>query len=209
MAYIYKIRNQINGKVYIGKTLENIEERWKQHIKNAAKIENQHRPLYRAINKYGIENFTIEQVEECDYTIVNEREQYWINFYQSYIGFKPSFGYNATLGGDGCQYIDYSTVINIYIQNHNMTQTGKLLGIRRDTVSKILKDSSIKIISPTASKKVLQYDLEGNLIQEYSSLSLAAKSINKFSSGAISHISDVCKGKRKTAYGYIWKYVEQ
>lgn len=202
MAYIYKIVNQINNKVYIGKTLESIEARWRQHIKNASKAEESNRPLYRAMNKYGIENFTIEPIEECNYAIVNEREQYWIKYFQSYIGFKPSFGYNATLGGDGCQYIDYNNVINIYLQNHNMTETGKILGIRRDTVSKILKDNKIKIISQTASKSVSQYDLQGNFIQQFESLSAAARSLNV----ASTHIAEVCKGKRKTAYGYIWKY---
>ena len=46
MAYIYKITNQINGKVYIGKTLSSIEERWKEHCKDYKREYCEKRPLY-------------------------------------------------------------------------------------------------------------------------------------------------------------------
>lgn len=76
MAYIYKITNTINNKLYIGKTVNTIEKRFNQH-KNESKTErSKKRPLYRAINKYGIENFEIEIIEECNYDILNEREIY-------------------------------------------------------------------------------------------------------------------------------------
>lgn len=54
------------------------------------------RPLYKAIAKYGMENFSIETIEEVEDDFLGEREIYWINYYNSY-----SKGYNATLGGDG------------------------------------------------------------------------------------------------------------
>ena len=93
--YIYKIVNTINNKVYIGKTYD-IGKRFNTHIKNAKNKLN--RRLYDAINKYGIENFIIEKVEECDESNVNNREIYWINFYNST---NKNFGYNMTRGGDG------------------------------------------------------------------------------------------------------------
>ena len=82
MGYIYKITNQINNKMYIGKTTKSIEERWKAHQKKA--LEHSNRYLYDAMNHYGIENFTIEQVEKCDNSILNEREIYWIKYYNTY-----------------------------------------------------------------------------------------------------------------------------
>lgn len=99
MGYIYKITNQINNKMYIGKTTKSIEERWQEHQKKA--LQHPNRYLYDAMNHYGIENFTIEQVEECDNAILDEREIYWIKYYNTYYLAKNSCGYNMTLGGEG------------------------------------------------------------------------------------------------------------
>ena len=63
MPYIYKITNNINGKVYIGKTNYTIEKRWKEHCHDYKKLSFQKRPLYRAMAKYGPENFSIEEIE--------------------------------------------------------------------------------------------------------------------------------------------------
>lgn len=65
MAFIYKITNLINGKSYIGKTSFSIKKRFKEHQRDAFRDRNEKRPLYSAMRKYGIENFTVEQVEEC------------------------------------------------------------------------------------------------------------------------------------------------
>ena len=59
MPYIYKITNDINNKIYIGKTLHAIEHRFKEHCKDSKKRQNEKRPLYSAMNKYGIEHFHI------------------------------------------------------------------------------------------------------------------------------------------------------
>jgi len=50
--------------------------------------------IKRAIHKYGKENFIIEEIEKCNQELLNEREKYWISFYNSYEN-----GYNSTLGG--------------------------------------------------------------------------------------------------------------
>lgn len=55
MAFIYKITNLVNGKVYIGKTEETIEKRFRQHLSESNKDRCKNRPLYRAIRKYGKE----------------------------------------------------------------------------------------------------------------------------------------------------------
>lgn len=58
------------------------------------------------MRKYGIENFSIEELEKCSADVVNDREIYWINYYDTYHN-----GYNATLGGDGRPFVDYNLVI--------------------------------------------------------------------------------------------------
>ena len=96
MGYIYKITNQINQKIYIGLTRDSIENRWESHKKKASQYPNRY--LYDAMNHYGYDNFTIEQIEECNDDILDEREIYWIAFFNST---DPSIGYNLTTGGGG------------------------------------------------------------------------------------------------------------
>lgn len=91
---IYKITNKINGKCYIGQS-NDINRRWQQELSPNAKL-NPH--LARAFEKYGTYNFEFEIIEECHRELLNEREQFWINLYNSA---DKNFGYNKTLGGDG------------------------------------------------------------------------------------------------------------
>ena len=107
MAYIYQIINDINDKVYIGKTQRSLEERFQEHCKDAYKERIEKRPLYDAIQKYGVEHFHIELLEET--TKPEEREIFWIKEKQSYEN-----GYNATLGGDGKRRYDYKELSQAY-----------------------------------------------------------------------------------------------
>ena len=61
------------------------------------------------MRKYGIQNFVVEEIENCSSEIVEEREIYWIKYFQSY-----SNGYNATFGGDGKQIYDYDLIVSEY-----------------------------------------------------------------------------------------------
>ncbi len=89
MGYIYIIQNNFNNKVYIGQTTKTIEERYKQHLSckdNSA--------IHQSMRKHGIENFYVSKIEECPNEKLNEREVYWIKYYNSYKN-----GYNMTEGG--------------------------------------------------------------------------------------------------------------
>lgn len=81
MVGIYKITNQLNGKVYIGQSID-IEERWKQH-KRAWRDTSRKALLYEAIRKDGLGNFLFEIIEECPKEKLNEREKFWIREYNS------------------------------------------------------------------------------------------------------------------------------
>lgn len=86
---IYKITNLKNGMCYIGQAA-NIADRWKQHIKRGIGAETPTRnKLYPAMLATGVENFTFEIVEECDRTKLNEREDYWQNYFKA-----KEFGYS-------------------------------------------------------------------------------------------------------------------
>ena len=91
MIGIYKIENLINGKVYIGQSV-NIKERWNEHklinsrtSKDALK--KQKYPLYLAFQKYGLENFSFEVLEECSLEDLDTKEQFYIKKYNSYVDF--------------------------------------------------------------------------------------------------------------------------
>lgn len=132
MPNIYIIKNKINDKVYIGQTINKIETRFINH-KMASRIEDT--KFYRAIRKYGEDNFYIELLEEVDINSLNEREQYWINFYDSY-----NNGYNSTLGGDGVQKIDYEKIYSLWNKNYSVKKISETMEIGRDVVSKTLKN---------------------------------------------------------------------
>lgn len=91
MIGIYKITKISNGKSYIGQS-NDIERRFKEHQQKGA---SSRIPLDIAIQKYGIYAFTYEILEECPLNKLNEREQYWINYYDT-----VNNGYNCSAGGE-------------------------------------------------------------------------------------------------------------
>lgn len=181
-------------------------------MRDAFRDNVENRPLYRAIRKYGTSSFQIEEVEKCDNNIVNEREIYWIEYYQS---FKK--GYNATIGGDGKPYLDYELIIKTYQNCLNMAETARLCNCHEDSVRKILTNNNIEYLSNTQVNRVnygqvvSQYSLNDDYIKTFPSYKAAAQWLkdNNLARGEIqgiaSHIRDVALGRRKTAYKYKWK----
>ena len=110
MAYIYKIVNKVNGKVYVGQTTDTLERRFQAHITESTKNRSKNRPLYKAFSKYGLENFYIEALETLppDTDLLQRQEIFWISYYKSFCGDTDSWGYNATRGGDSRLLFDYN-----------------------------------------------------------------------------------------------------
>lgn len=206
---IYCISNDINDKLYIGKTTyPTIEERFKEHCIDCKKITFEKRPLYSAMNKYGIENFHISLIEEVDLSLLEEREQYWIEYYNSYHS-----GYNATLGGDGKLLYDYTLFVEDYQKGMLITEIANKHGCDPSTVSKVLRlngiDGRVNVINRQKTQ-ISQYDKQGNFIQTFESQREAARYlISQGHNGSITtittNIGRVLKGTRKTAEGFIWK----
>lgn len=94
---IYIIKNKINKLCYIGQSVD-IYCRWTAHKQAAKNIENQssHTKIHKAMRELGIDNFYIEILELCEYNKLDEKEIYWISFYNTY-----HYGYNMTPGGQG------------------------------------------------------------------------------------------------------------
>ena len=206
MAYIYKITNIINKKMYIGKTTHiNPRRRWSEHQAEAKNSNHNHRALYKAINKYGAENFVFEIIEETNNP--EEREMYYIQFYDTFHN-----GYNETLGGEGTKYLELpeQEICKMYLQYHSMRKVASSFGHDELTIKKILYKNNIPILNAaevskhTKSKAVAKIDTKtGEIIKIYPSVASAEQD-----NGNSRHIAQVCNGKRKTAMGYCWKYVE-
>ena len=98
MGIIYKYTNLLNGKVYIGQTIQELKERHAKHVSVAFGKENGHGYNYlihRAFRKYGVDNFSLEILERVDNTLLNQKEREYIALYDSY-----EHGYNMTPGGE-------------------------------------------------------------------------------------------------------------
>lgn len=212
MSYIYKITNNINQKIYIGKTSSSIQERFNQHKRDSRKITKEKRPLYEAMNKYGIENFTIEEIEEVENDeIACEREKYWIQYFNSYIGAINSNGYNATLGGDGKRLYNYKQIANKYKELQNVELVANFFKCDLETVRKACDENHIHRLSQSeqgkkiCSKKVAKIDKDTNeIICIYNSITEAFNDLNKTKSGGI---SKACR-TNKVYIGYKWCYID-
>jgi group I intron endonuclease len=97
VRYVYVIRNLIDGKIYVGQSKTPYKRR-DGHFYAARS--GSLRPLYCAIRKHGVENFTFEVVEECADELIDEREKHWVEKLDSY----SEKGYNLTPGGSANQH---------------------------------------------------------------------------------------------------------
>ncbi len=140
---IYKITNILNNKCYIGQTVKTGEERWKEHKAHAfgSHPNDQNKTLYKAIRKYGIENFTFEVIQDNIETFqqLDKAEIYWIDYYNSFIK-----GYNETFGGQQHHKIlPNKEIIDDYYKTKSARKTALNFGIDHSTVDNILNQNNI------------------------------------------------------------------
>lgn len=208
MGYIYKITCKTTQKIYIGKSESTVEERWKGHCR-AAFLESHgdyNFPFHRAIRKYGINDFIVETIDECNNSEkLKEKEIYWISYYNSY-----EEGYNATRGGDGnCKY-NYDEIVNYYLShNFSLLDTCQYFGIYDQVVYTALKSKNIDYKNLKSNKSKIAHNkkillVEKNLI--FDKMSDIDKYFNKQVHG---NIRRCLNGQTKKAYGYHWKEIDE
>ena len=199
MHFIYKITNDINNKLYIGKTSRTIQIRFHEHVKDSKKSYT-NRPLYDAMNKYGAEHFHINIIDTC-YTNeeASEKEIYWIEYYDSYRN-----GYNATLGGEGVTTLTLNDeeVVKKYKELKSKRAVGRYFQVDEKTIRTILNKYKInfnykKQIVMMKDDKIIKVFNGRKDANRYLNINERATGISK----ALSHV-------QKTAYGYKWKYLE-
>ena len=214
---IYKISNDINNKVYIGQSIH-CEQRWSSHKSNVCDPKKNKYPLYRDMKKYGIEHFFFEIIEECSKEDLNSREKFWIKYYNSFFD-----GYNLTQGGSTgtpTPQIDKNIIIQIIDDlentNLNIKQIAEKNGVSRSTVGKINigerwaydREYPIRPLTSTClPAPVVQIDIySGDIINTFNSIEEAIRQLNK-PVYSRAHITECCQRKRKTAFGFIWRYL--
>ena len=130
MGYIYKITNDVNNKIYIGQTINSLKHRFKEHLNDNRQDNNK---FHNAIKKYGKEHFQIELIEECPNEQLNNREQYWIQYYDS-----VNNGYNTTWGGSCGKHYNRDTILWLWNQKLNVMKISEQIGIDRGLLVNIL-----------------------------------------------------------------------
>lgn len=220
MIGIYKIQNLIDGKIYIGQSVH-IQARFNQH-KNEAKNGNT-RPLYNAIRKYGIENFSFEVIEECSKEKLNEREIYWIKKYDSFHN-----GYNLTPGGNEPYKVDIDLIYSLWDSGKSSKEIAEIANISKSSVYNYLCDypnySATEsnrrggiLAYETAVKngnkgncdnnnlevKIIQYSLTGEYIKDWYSQNQIERELGIDSN----LIGRVLNGKQKQAGGFQWRRI--
>lgn len=116
---VYKCTNLINNKTYIGLTVKDLEKRKQEHF-NSAFNTNGNTVFYRALRKYGEKNFNWEIIDTAETeSELKCKEKYWIDYYNSFIGYKNPLGYNMTLGGDGALGYSHADGHNKGSKNNN------------------------------------------------------------------------------------------
>ena len=222
---IYKIISP-SGKIYIGQSV-NIRSRKYNHKYKSNKQKGP--KLHNSFMKYGFENHIFEVIEECSIELLNERETYWKQYYLDQVNGdwnKVLFCELYDRGGgprseETKKKISESNkgkIVSEYTrEKKRISMLGKKVSL--DTKVKMSKaamgkekseqhksnmrlnrDNIIKGVKLSNSKPIEQYDLEGNFIKEWSSITEAKQWLGK------GDINGCLNGKHQTAGKYKWKY---
>ncbi len=217
---IYKITNLVNGKHYVGQSV-NIKKRWQSYYSNC----KDRTPIIHAIKKHGKDNFTFQIIEECNKEQLNEREIYWIKELKC---LSPD-GYNLSTGGRKTTWAYKPSKETLLKRSIALTGKKRTLETKRKMSEALtgrvftsehinkLRLSHIGQISPNKGVKMSE-EIKAKMIATktgssapwrwksivrsdgviFESIQEAAKSINAHRATSHKHLS----GKLKTVHGY-------
>lgn len=213
MAYIYKITNIVSGKSYIGQTIMSIQDRMNKHYSHA-KVATTGTDY--AIQKYGRENFKVEQICECAEANLDDLERYYIQYYDTY-----NNGYNLTIGGQDVStklFLDEAQIVSDYLDGMKIIDIATKNNCCDKIISNILHKHSVEIRKTnatsfqknenTAAIKLCELGLSFNSIVQCGQW-LIDKQYSKASTPEIAGrgISRVLSGLRHTYCGFHFEYI--
>lgn len=173
MGYIYKIYNDINDLVYVGQTCRTIQERWDQHLHASQKLKNTNK-LYTAMRELGSENFHIIQLEECENQLLNQKENYWITFFNS-----KQNGYN-TVNAPNTKWTKRYSIFNNEIDQVEILTT--FAKYKKSLQNKIFNNKEFFFQKPSQQEinkiknklVIYQWNFDHIFIMSYDSIEMAA-----------------------------------
>lgn len=144
-GFIYIITNTVNGKQYVGQTVQSINKRFDRHCQYYGSEAENRMAIKLAIHKYGRKNFTIEVLEQCDVELLNEREIYYIEKFNTY-----NNGYNSTRGGQiGNKPLKLEAVqediISLYKEGFSLRTIATEFNVDKQTIKHILELNNISL----------------------------------------------------------------
>ena len=221
---IYKITNRINGHCYIGQS-QSVRSRWREHIYASLDSNNAayNYPLMRAFRKYGLNNFCFELLEETTVAQLSLREAFYMQAYETMN--HANYNQTDTIGGH-CARPDYleSLIDDLLHSSLSFTELSIKYVISYDSISRIncgrmwhqdnlsyplrtlattnrrTFGQAIICIDPKTDTIVATYDSAAAFADLHPELSRH---------NVAGHINEVCRGKRKTAYGFRWQYIKE
>ena len=238
MGYIYRLKNKMNGKIYIGQTIRSIQNRLEEHQKESSNCV----AIYNAIKKYGWENF------EKDYYECPDED---LNFFEELLvremGTLAPGGYNLREGGgsrgkmseeskqklseatrgDKCywygkthseetkQKISEANIGRTLSEETKQKMSEATKGDKHPVYGKTLSDETKQKMSESrlgennhAAKRVYQYTLDGTFINSFGSSEEAGRYFKKNNGANIRKCAGDKTGKQNTAYDFKWSYVK-
>lgn len=143
-GFIYIIKNTVNSKVYIGQTRTSVEQRWREHLRHAQYGDQ---IINRVMKKYGVDKFYIETLEICNIKLLDYREMYYIDLYDST---NKSKGYNVSIGGNTPRFkrkiLSISDLVDLYTnKKFTLEEIATKYEVSRYIISTELKNAGIII----------------------------------------------------------------
>lgn len=153
IGYIYIVKNDINDKVYIGKTTHTLKERFRQHISDAKRNSHYRSHFYNAIRKYGAEHFFIDELYRYESNDINVLNEHLYKKEKEYIQEFDSFnnGYNSTLGGEGVDGL-IGELNHFYGKTHT-EETKRMIGEKSKERNAIKCTHTAEAISKRATNR--------------------------------------------------------
>lgn len=204
---IYLIENKVNGNKYVGQTVMPLNKRWLGHIQESKTYSE--RPLYRAMNKYGLDNFNIKVLEETTEDKLSEREIYWIEYFNSY-----NRGYNATTGGERSNTIRDDVKERISQSMSNISRSDEWISnISIGLKNKLERGEKWGFLASKNNeggkhlrRKVKGISVTTGEIVEFNSIREAARIVTNNEK----NVGNLCRAIKEgwTAFGYKWERVD-
>ena len=210
---IYKSQNTFTGETYIGATTKSLEERKADHLQKANKKVGSY--FQEAIGTYGPDAFSWEQIDTASSN--DELASKEIQYISEYSALEN--GFNSDKGGGIKKTVyKYNLDGSFNATFENLTLASETIGVRKQDICRAcwnvnhtlggylwsyeFKEKFIPE-SDNRKKEVVQYNLNGNLLAQYSSVAEASRK----SGLSKTCIARCCRGERKQSGGFFWKYI--